>query len=430
MRLFTSLSTKLLAMISLLTTSNAYADYQFNMPRGVTPLSYRIYDLHMAAFWVCVAIGIVVFGAMIYSLIMHRKSRGYVAAKFHEHPGLEITWAIIPLLILIGLAVPATLTLMRTEDTSDAELNIKITGYQWKWKYEYLDQGISFFSNLSTPMKERQNLAAKNTHYLLEVDNPLVIPVDKKVRFLITANDVIHSWWVPALGIKQDAFPGFIHETWTLALTPGEYRGQCAELCGAGHGFMPIVVVVKTQEDFNNWLNLKTGGKITGLNTDKSAIKLPAQALAATTTNASPTAAPAAKAESAVAAPQAAPATPSTPAKKWTKEELLASGKQVYEQNCMVCHKEDGTGQPPVFPALKGGKIATGPVAEHIHQVLNGKPGTAMQAFGPQLTDDQLAAVVTYERNSFGNNKGDLVQPSDIAAARNKASSTATPPAH
>lgn len=225
-----------------------------NMTPGVTPMSRSIYDLHMTVFWICVAIGVVVFGVMIYSIIRHRKSAGYQAAKFHEHTWLEITWAIIPFIILVIMAVPATKTLIQMNDDSDSTVTIKITGYQWKWNYEYLDQGIKFFSNLSTSQDELNNLVPKNKWYLLEVDHPLVVPIDEKIRFLVTSNDVVHSWWVPALGVKRDALPGFINEAWTKIEKPGIYRGQCAELCGTNHGFMPIVVVAVTQPEFAAWV--------------------------------------------------------------------------------------------------------------------------------------------------------------------------------
>lgn len=235
------------------------AESKYNMPVGVTPISHDVYWLHMTVFWICVAIGVLVFGVLIYSLIMHRKSRGVKPAEFHEHPGLEIAWAIIPFLILVAMAIPATTVLMRMVDTRDSDVTIKITGYQWKWRYEYLDQGINFFSNIATTQDQIHNLAEKTPTYLLEVDKPLVLPTHRKIRFLVTANDVIHSWWVPALGMKTDAIPGFIHDSWAYIEKPGIYRGQCAELCGVNHGFMPIVVVAMNDTDFNNWL--KQNGK-------------------------------------------------------------------------------------------------------------------------------------------------------------------------
>jgi cytochrome c oxidase subunit 2 len=348
---------------------------QINMAKGVTPVSHAIYDLHMTVFWICVAIAVVVFGVMIYALVRHRKSVGHEAAKFHEHTWLEIIWAVIPLIILVIIAIPATKTLINMDDSSDATLTIKITGYQWKWKYEYLDQNISFMSNLATAQDEMQNLTPKNKWYLLEVDHPLVLPVDEKIRFLITSNDVIHSWWVPALGVKKDAIPGFIHETWARIHKPGIYRGQCAELCGTNHGFMPIVVEAVTQPQFNAWVVQQ--------------IKNPAQAGAST---------------------QQPP----------TQSNVMLAGKLAYEKNCSVCHKDNGLGMPPAFPALKGSKIATGDVTKHIAIVLNGKPGTAMQPFGKILNDQDIADIITYERNAWGNNTGDIIKPAQIKAARNQ----------
>lgn len=359
-------------MVIALVSSMAWASYDYNMPIGVTPVSKDIYMLHMTAFWICVGICAVVFSVMLYSLIMHRKSRGVAPAKFHEHTSLEILWAIVPFLILIALAIPATKVLIKSQHTGDADISIKITGSQWKWRYEYLNENISFYSNLSTPREQLQNKAPKGEHYLLEVDNPIVVPVHKKVRFLVTASDVVHSWWVPQLGIKQDAIPGFIHESWAEIEKPGTYRGQCAELCGAGHGFMPIVVIALSQTDYNKWVAEKTGGKATGVTTHK----------------------------------------------KWTMAESMARGESVYNTSCAVCHKTDGTGQSPVFPAVKGDKYAVGPISAHIQMILYGKPGSAMQAFANQLNDEDIAAVVTYERNAFGNNTGDLIQPEQVTELR------------
>lgn len=351
----------------------ALADWTLNMPRGVTPISHDIYNLHMMVIWVCVAIGVVVFGMLFWAIIFHRKSRGYKAANFHEHTAVEIIWAVIPLLILIGLAIPATKVLFRMEDNTRADINIKVTGYQWKWKYDYVDLGVSFFSNLATPLDQIQQKAKKGEHYLLEVDNPIVVPINKKVRFLITANDVIHSFWVPELGIKKDGVPGFIHESWARIEKPGTYRGQCAELCGMNHGYMPIVVEAKTQEDYDKWVAEQIK--------DRAPVEV-------TKIKAEP--------------------------KVMTKEELMSEGKAVYERVCAACHKPDGTGMPPAFPALVQSKIVLGPLNNHLDIVVNGKAGTAMQAFGKQLTDEELAAVITYQRNTWGHETGDVVQPADI----------------
>lgn len=373
----------ILIVTMLFCCGSAHADWRLNMSPGVTSISQDVYKLHMAAFWVCVGIAVVVFGAMIYALIYHRKSRGAQAAHFHEHTYLELTWAIIPFLILIVLAVPATTILLKINDPSNADLTIKITGYQWKWKYDYLDQGISYFSNLSTPQNQLNNTAAKGKWYLLEVDKPLIVPIHKKIRFVLTANDVIHSWWVPELGIKRDALPGFINEAWARIEKPGTYRGQCAELCGVNHAFMPIVVVAVTEDQFNQWVNQQISQKI---------------------------------------------AAAAAPVQKLTKDQLMSKGEEIYKKTCAVCHKEDGTGMLPAFPPMKGDKVSTGAISAHINVVLNGKPGTAMQAFGLQLNDEELAAVITYERNAWGNdlvrktnnNTEDMVQPADIAALRKK----------
>lgn len=235
-------------------STGAQADLALNMPRGVTAISHEVYDLHMLIFWICVAIGLVVFGVMFWSIYHHRKSRGAVPAQFHESTLVEVVWTVIPMLILIGMAVPATKTLVRMADASDAELTIQVTGYQWRWQYDYLNEGVKFFSTLSTPQAQIRDVATKGEHYLLEVDNPLVVPVGKKVRLLTTAADVIHSWWVPDLGWKRDAIPGFINENWTLIEKPGIYRGQCAELCGKDHGFMPVVVKAVPEAEFQRWL--------------------------------------------------------------------------------------------------------------------------------------------------------------------------------
>jgi cytochrome c oxidase subunit 2 len=251
----------------LLWSASVLADFQLNMPSGVTSTSRQVYDLHMLIFWICVVIGIGVFGVMFYSIYHHRKSRGAVAAQFHESTTVELIWTVIPMLILIVMAIPATRTLIAMADTSKADMTVKVTGYQWKWQYDYLDEGISFLSNLSTPREQIANKTEKNKHYLLEVDNPLVIPVGKKVRILTTAADVIHSWWVPELGWKKDAIPGFINESWTRIDKPGTYRGQCTELCGKDHGFMPIVVVAKTEEDYQKWVaNMKAAQKTAAVN--------------------------------------------------------------------------------------------------------------------------------------------------------------------
>lgn len=357
----------------LLASNPLYADYQLNLEPGVTSFSQGAYNIHMIVMWICVVIGIVVYGAMTYSILNHRKEKNPNPATFDDNTKLEILWTVIPVLILIGMAVPATKVLLAMEDTSNSDMSIKVTGYQWKWQYDYVGEDVSFFSNMSTPMDQIKNKEAKGEHYLLEVDNRVVIPTNKKVRFLFTSSDVIHAWWVPAFGVKKDAIPGFINESWTLVEEPGVYRGQCAELCGANHGFMPIVVEAKSEADYLAWLDEK-------------------------------------KAEKAAAAASAD--------KTWTMEELMAHGETAYNTSCAACHQVGGEGLPNVFPGLVGSEIVMGDVAKHIDVVVNGVAGTGMQAFGPQLNDADLAAIITYERNAWGNDTGDMVQPSDIKAAR------------
>ena len=361
----------------------AIAKSSINLTPGVTPISHDIYKLHMTIFWICLVIGGLVFSVMIIAMVKHRKSKGHQPAQFKGNTAIEIAWIIIPTLILVIIAIPATIVLMRMYDEKQAAINIKITGYQWKWKYDYLDYGISYFSVLSTPRAQIEGKEPKGKWYLLEVDKPLVVPIHKKIRFLVTSNDVIHSWWVPALGVKRDAVPGFIHESWARIDKPGTYRGQCAELCGKHHAYMPIVVVAKTEDDFKKWVAQRTQKK--------------------------------------------PPSEEDTLTDK-TKEALMAQGKKVYQRYCSVCHRDDGAGQPPVFPAIKGGKITTGPVKAHVDIVLNGNPGTAMQPFKDQLSAAKIAAVITYQRNSWGNNNkakygkqaGGIVQPKTIAAAKAK----------
>lgn len=232
-----------------------FADYTLNMPVGVSSVSKQVYQLHMIILWICVAIGIIVFGVMFYAIIFHRKSAGHKAQQFHEHTALEIFWTVIPFIILVAMAVPATKTIIDMDDTSDSDLTVKVTGYMWRWHYEYIGTSVAYMSDLSTPYEQIINRAEKDAHYLREVNNPLVLPVNKKIRFLMTGNDVIHSWWVPELAVKKDAIPGFINETWTRIEKPGIYRGQCAELCGARHGYMPIVIHAVNEDEFVNWLN-------------------------------------------------------------------------------------------------------------------------------------------------------------------------------
>jgi len=368
---------RLLLLLAFCISPAAWADYTLNMTKGVTPISAEIFSLHMVIFWICTIIAILVFSVMIYALIRHRKSIGHKAATFHESTTVEIIWTIIPFFILIAMAIPASKTLIKMEDFSKSEMTIKVTGYRWYWHYDYIDEDINFFSYLSTPEKEVNNIQPKNPDYLLQVDNPVVIPVGTKVRFLITSKDVIHSWWVPSFGIKKDAVPGFIREVWTYvdADKPGTYRGQCAELCGAKHGFMPIVVEAKPQAEYEKWLEAQVEAKAN------------AQA---------------------------------DEGKEWTFDELMVKGEKGYNTVCAMCHQASGKGLPPTFPSLLDSPIVREPERknEHIRNVLFGK--NAMPAFGEQKTDLEIAAIITYERNAWGHDSKDIVQPSDVKAIRDQ----------
>ncbi len=364
------------ALMSLLYSGAATASWSaLNMREGVTEISRQVYSLHMIIFLVCVVIGVIVFGVMIVSMLMHRKSLGVTPATFHDNTRLEILWTVIPIVILLVMAVPATTTLNAMYDAGEPDIDIEVRGYQWKWQYTYLDDDpmkeVKFMSALLTPQEEIYNQAAKREQYLLDVDNPLVIPINKRVRFLVTSQDVIHSFWVPDFAVKRDAIPGFIHEAWTVVEKPGIYRGQCAELCGKDHGFMPIVVRAVEQAEYDAWIEEK-------------------------------------RAEAA--------AVFEIVGKEWTMEELMVKGEEVYLRNCATCHQANGQGIPPAFPTLVGSAIATGPIAGHIDIILHGKAGTAMQAFAAQLNAAEIAAVTTYERNAWGNNVGDMVQPREINA--------------
>ncbi len=367
---------KMILFLSISTPQLAQAEYGLNLPKGVTSISQDIYGLHMLIFWVCVGIAILVFGVMIWSMIFHRKSRGAVASNFHESTAVELVWTLVPLAVLIAIAFPATKVLIDLENTDKADMTVKITGYQWKWQYEYMDEGVSFFSSLAKSSKNAiKDSTSRNKldHYLKDVDNRLVLPIGKRIRFLMTSNDVIHSWWVRDLGVKQDANPGFINDSWAKIDKVGVYRGQCAELCGKDHGFMPIVVEAKSEADYKVWIAEQKE-----------------------------------KQKAAAAAGD----------REWTKDELMAQGQKVYSGTCASCHGVTGQGIPGVFPAISGSPVASGDVKTHINIVLNGKAGTAMQAFGKQFSNSDLAAVITYERNSLGNSTGDIVQPSTIKSAR------------
>lgn len=342
----------------------------WNMPRGVTDLSSEIYSLHMIIFWICVVIGVVVFGVMFYSLFRFRRSKGAKASNFHEHTTVEVFWTAIPLLILIGMAVPATATLVKMYDTSEAELDVMITGQQWRWHYEYLGEDVAFTSNLGTPRNQISGDEARGEHYLLEVDEPLVLPVNRKVRFLMTSDDVIHSWWVPELAVKQDTIPGFINENWVRINEPGIYRGQCTELCGMDHAFMPVVVHAMEEEAFDDWMaERKETAAQEAMGVDR----------------------------------------------EWELAELMERGESVYGNICASCHQPEGQGAPPAFPALAGNERLLEDQEWHLSTVINGVSGTAMPAFRNTLNPVDIAAVVTYTRNAWGNDTGDIVQPANVA---------------
>ena len=368
-------SRSVLLLFSLFLTPTTLANSDYNMRKGVTDISHSVYELHMTIFLICCAIGLVVFSIMFWALLKHRKSKGAVAAQFHESTKVEILWTAIPFIILILMAIPATKTLIAMEDTSKADITIKVTGSQWKWHYEYLGHDVDFFSVISTPMSQIKNEESKTDTYLLDVDNPLVIPTNKKVRFLMTSDDVIHSWWVPDFAVKKDANPGFINEAWTNVNEEGTYRGQCAELCGKDHGFMPVVVEAVSAEEFDVWLD--------GQKQAKQLAAKEAEALLSQTLS---------------------------------KDELMTEGETVYLGYCSACHQPTGMGLPGIFPSLANSEFVKGDLSAHIDILVNGRAGTAMQAFGKQLTAKQIAAVITYKRNSWGNDTGEVIQPSQIQA--------------
>ncbi|WP_397471365.1 cytochrome c oxidase subunit II [Rheinheimera sp.] len=359
----------------LLAASANAADMPLNMTKGVTEISQRVYHLHMTIFWICCVIGAVVFGIMFWSIVRHRKARGVQPAQFHESTKVEILWTAIPVLILILMAIPATKTLIAMEDTTEADVTVVVTGSQWKWHYKYLEHDVEFYSLLATQKEQIANRFAKGENYLLEVDRPLVLPTGKKVRFLMTSDDVIHSWWVPAFAVKKDANPGFINEAWTRIDEPGIYRGQCAELCGKDHGYMPVVVIAKEPAEFDKWL----AGEAERI----AKAKAEEQELLAM---------------------------------NMSMEELMSVGERTYTAYCAACHQPSGEGLPGIFPALKGSSIALNDKPAHIDIVLHGRAGTAMQAYAKQLSLKEIAAVITYERNAWGNSTGELVQAADVHA--------------
>ena len=347
---------------------------EINLQPPATAIAEELYHLHTFMLILCTVIFIGVFGVMFYSVFAHRKSKGYKAAHFHESTTVEIIWTIVPFVIVVLMALPATKTVIAMKDTTNSDLTVKVTGYQWKWNYDYVKgpgEGINFFSTLTTPRAEVDGEAPKTDTYLQEVDNPLVVPVDKKIRIITTANDVVHSWYVPAFGVKQDAIPGFVRDTWFKADKTGTFRGFCTELCGKEHAFMPVVVEVLSADDYAKWV-------------DDQQKKMAAGA--------------------------------DDPNKTYTLAELMERGGKVYAANCAVCHQPTGKGGG-AFPALDGSKVANGPIAQHVSIVLKGK--NVMPSWGPTLNDVEIASVITFERNSWGNHTGDILQPKQVADARN-----------
>lgn len=377
-----------IAMLAMLFSAGAAADSDWrrpwgvNLPEGVTSLSEVSYSMHMLTFWIVTVIGIVVFAGVFFSVWRFRKSQGAKPATWHHSTAVEIVWTAVPFLILLGIAIPATQAMIKMEDSSGYEMTVKVTGYQWMWEYEYLDEDIQFFSRLdrdSDRARQRNSDIRPSDveHYLLNVDNPLVVPVNTKIRFLLTANDVIHSWWVPELGWKKDTIPGFINEAWAEIREPGTYRGQCAELCGRDHGFMPIVVVAKTEEDYEAWVAEQqedANGEVAVDDEDLSDMEM---------------------------------------------DELMALGGDVYGNQCMACHQAGGEGMGDMFPALVGSARVLGDRDEYKSILIDGVSGTSMQSFA-NLSNQELAGVLTYVRNAWGNDEGgeDVFQPADVDAAR------------
>jgi cytochrome c oxidase subunit 2 len=358
----------------------AHAEWGLNLRQGATEISQKVYDLHMFTLWIMVVIGIVVFGLIFWSIFYHRKSRGVKPAKFSHSTTVEIIWTAIPIIIIVSLAVPATKLLIAMHDTSGSQVTLKATGHQWKWQYDYLDEGLTLFSNLDQKSQEIRQLKSglnpqDHENYLLDVDQPIVLPVNTKVRILTTSNDVNHAWWVPDLGWKRDAIPGFTNDNWAIIEKEGTYRGQCAELCGKDHGFMPIVVKAVPMDEYKIWVAEMKAAQDAKKNTANIVL---------------------------------------------TKEELMTQGEAVYKKVCLACHQANGQGVQGVFPALAGSAIAIDPANRlgHIHRIIYGK--NLMPAFGEQLSDVEIAAVTTYERNAWGNNTGDEIQAKEVSEARNK----------
>jgi cytochrome c oxidase subunit II len=370
----------IVSALFLLSPDILHAAWGLNMTQGATPISQDVYNMHMTSLYVVTVIGILVFGVMFWSIFHHRKSKGVKPAKFSHSTTVEVIWTLIPFAIIVALAIPATKLLARMDDTSKSEITIKATGYQWKWKYDYIDEDITIYSNLasdSVDASQRNSGIDPKTadNYLLNTDTALVLPVGKKIRIMTTANDVIHAWWVPDLGWKRDAIPGFINDNWTVINKEGVYRGQCAEICGKGHGYMPIVVKAVPEKEYAAWVQeTKLALKSKKDNGDK----------------------------------------------ELSMDELKSKGEAVYKANCLACHQANGQGIKGVFPAIDGSPLANlkENIPAHIHQVIYGKGN--MPAFGEQLSDTDIASVITFSRNNWGNKTGDIIQPKDVTASRKK----------
>ena len=369
-KLVTKLAVVTYSAIPLAVYSAENSDY--NMPVGVTEVSQSIFGLHMLIFWICVVIGVIVFSIMFWSMWKYRKSKGAVAADFDDHFWLEIGWTVAATAVLVWMAVPSTQVMVKAYDDAEGEINILVTGHQWKWHYEYMEDEVSFFSNLSTSQEQIDNKVPKGEFYLSEVDEPLVIPINTRVRFLITGNDVIHSWWVPDFAVKQDAIPGFINTAWTNVPEPGIYRGACTELCGIKHAFMPVVVRAVEREAYDAFI----AEKVALVEAEKMLTS-----------------------------------------KEWTKDELMERGEKFYVTNCVACHQANGKGIPPVFPALEGSEVALNDSEKHIEILMEGIQGSAMAAFGDMYSEVDIASVITYTRQAWSNGEngdGVIVTPKDI----------------
>ena len=365
---------------------NLHADWlDVNMPLGVTDISEKVFGIHMLMFWIMVAIGAVVFGVLFYAMWRYRRSHHKNAAQFEENHKLEIAWTIVPTILLVLMALPASSLLkeMYDHEAEEGGIDIQVIGWQWKWQYKYLDEKVgskplSFFSNLTTPQEQYEfNQATKTENYLLEVDEELVVPINTPIRFLITSNDVIHSWYMSDFAVKQDAIPGFINVAKTTINKPGVYRGNCTELCGERHAYMPIVVRAVTEEEYQNWLqdHRETAAQLAFLTE-----------------------------------------------REWSQDELFAQGKEVYQTRCAACHQVNGQGIPGFYPALAGSDVVMNDKSKQIEILMEGIRGSQMQSFAEQLNEVEMAAVITFTKLSWDNNKmgsPEIVIPKDIVDYKN-----------